>query len=395
MRGLSSWVAACVAPLLVGVYVAAQQPEKKGEGRLELVESVAHDELEGVVTAAVSPDGKWVYGASWKAGSATVSARDEKTGRLQLKQTVHDADHLPGTTALTLSPNGHMAIATAFQSKTAVLYLRDAATGELTQSDVARHGEKQVQMQFPIDAAFSLDSKFVYVLDDNGPPENGQGSIVTFRVNDGKLELVGVDEGKDGCYFGARGLAFHPDGKTIFVACYRAGTLVVVDRDPATGKTKVRQVIKDEKGDVHGLAGAMGVVTSKEGRFVYVSAGRFEGDDAISAFQLLPDGRLAFLQEFIDGEKELHDFTGGNHLALSPDGLSLYAAATRSGTVACFRRDPVTGSLTYLETIPDGATGGEFRAAGVGVSPDGQHVYVATEDGKSISVFQRNLGRGR
>ena len=57
--------------------------------------------------------------------------------------------------------------------------------------------------------------------------------------------------------------------------------------------------------------------------------------------------------------------------------------------VACFRRDPETGKLKSLETLPDGGEDGELGAAGVTVSPDGRFVYVATEDKRSLTVFRR------
>jgi 6-phosphogluconolactonase (cycloisomerase 2 family) len=378
--------------VLLGMGLLGATQLKNGEGRLTLVESVPRDELDAVVSVATSRDGKFHYAAAWRSATLTVFARDPKTGKLEPKQTITDQNVLAGTTSLNLSPDGGLAVAAAFQSRTVVLYTRSAETGELARSDVAREGEKELRMQFPIAAAFSPDSKFVYVVDDSGPGDGGQGGITAFRVNDGKLELVGTDEGKDGCYAGARGLAFHPDGKTLFVACNRAGTLVVADRDGGTGKTSVRQVIKDEEGDVHGLAGAMGVVVSANGRFAYVSSGRFRGDDAVSVFQVGAGGRLILVQEFLNGKGELQSFEGGNQLAVSPDGLNVYAAATRSRTVACFRRHQVSGRLTFLETIPDGGKGGEFGAAGVTLSPDGQFVYVATEDGKAVSVFKRDIG---
>ena len=98
-----------------------------------------------------------------------------------------------------------------------------------------------------------------------------------------------------------------------------------------------------------------------------------------------------------DGENDVHlqfptvaAFSpDGNHLGLSHDGLFLYAAGTRSGTVACFGRSPLSGRLAYLDTIPDGGDGGPLGATSAVVSPDNRFVYVPTEDKKSISVFER------
>jgi len=394
MRNVHGWAAVIVAVLGVGQVNAAADEKEKGEGRLKLVEAAQRDDLDGVVSVTLSADGKFLYAASWKSAAVTAFARDAKTGKLAHKQTVADGETLAGTTTVALSPDGKFAAASAFQSKTVVLFQRDPETGELTKLDAARDGEKDVTLDWAIDVTFSPDGTFLYALDDHrNDAQNGTGAVLAFRIHDGKLEHSGTDRGKEDCYSGARGITLHPDGKTVFVACSDAGTLVVADRDPKTGVTKVRQIVKDEDGDVHGLAGVMGVVVSPDGRYVYTSAGRFHGDNAVSVFKFGTDGRLTFVQEFLNGQGDLQEFEGGNHLAMSPDGRNVYATATRSGTLAGFRRDPATGKLSYLETLGDGGDGGEARAAGVAVSPDGRFVYVATEDGKAVSVFERDAAK--
>jgi 6-phosphogluconolactonase (cycloisomerase 2 family) len=379
----ADWISILV--LVVGQLGAG--PDEKGDGRLKFVESIPRDDLAGASAVAIDPDGKFLYATGWKSSSVLAFARDAKTGTLDHRQTISSQDILQGATSLSVSPDGRLAFAAAFRSRAAVLYLRDAATGELTQADVAGDGGGGVRFSWPIRTVFSPSSKFAYVLDDMGP--GGQGAVVAFRVRDDALELVAIDLGRDGCYHGARGFAFHPDNKTLFVTCSKAGTLVVADCDAKTGVTNVRQVIKDDEEDARGLAGALGVVVSPDGRFVYVSSGRFGGDNAVSAFRLDSDGRLSLLQEFVDGDGTLRGFEGGNQLTISPDGLNVYASATLSGAVASFRRDPATGRLTFLETLPDGGEGDGLGAGGIRVSPDGDFVYVATEDKKALSVFKR------
>lgn len=375
-----------IVVLVVGMLGAG--PDEKDDGRLKLVEAVPRDDLGAVTGVAIDPDGRFLYAASWQSATVTGFARDSKTGKLDPRQTIFSPDSLAGTTSLSVSPDGRFAVASAFQSKTAVLYTRNATTGELSQADTVRDGERGVRFLWPIRTVVSPDSKFAYVLDDGGG-QGEPGAVVAFRVRGDRLELLATDEGKDGCYRGARGFVFHPDNRTLFVTGSRAGTLVVADCNEKTGRTSVRQVINDDEGDAHGLAGAFGVAVSPDGQFVYVVSGRFEGDNAVSAFRLTSGGRLAFLQEFLNGQGELQNFEGGNQLAVSPDGLNVYAVATRSGTIASFRRDPVTGKLIYLETVADGGEGGGPGAAGIAISPEGQFVYVATEDKKAISVFKR------
>ena len=70
--------------------------------------------------------------------------------------------------------------------------------------------------------------------------------------------------------------------------------------------------------------------------------------------------------------------------------IYVYAAATRSGSLAAFQRDATTGKLTFLETLTDGAPADLAGAAGVGISPDSRFIYVAAEEKKAISVFRRD-----
>jgi DNA-binding beta-propeller fold protein YncE len=61
-----------------------------------------------------------------------------------------------------------------------------------------------------------------------------------------------------------------------------------------------------------------------------------------------------------------------------------------------FDRDPVVGTLTYRQTLHDGAGGvtGLDGPWDVAVSPDGDNVYAAAADSNSVAVFDRNPGTG-
>src|SRR5262245_49676514 len=174
MIRIGRWVS--VFAFVLGMSVAHADDKDPG-GRLKLVESVPRDELNSVVTAVVSPDGRFLYASSWRLAIVTVFARDPETGKLELKQTITDPDNLNGVTGFSLSPDSHLAIATAFSSKTTVLYSRNPENGLLARLDTARDSEGGVRLGFPIDVAFSPDSKTVCVLDDSGLGDEGKGAV--------------------------------------------------------------------------------------------------------------------------------------------------------------------------------------------------------------------------
>jgi sugar lactone lactonase YvrE len=102
------------------------------------------------------------------------------------------------------------------------------------------------------------------------------------------------------------------------------------------------------------------------------------------------------LQEFINEESELKDFKGGAvGLTISPDGTRFYASGAKSRSLACFDRDPVNGKLSYVATLKSPVTGNNEKRAenlganGIAFSSDGRFLYLALEDGGTISVLER------
>jgi DNA-binding beta-propeller fold protein YncE len=96
-------------------------------------------------------------------------------------------------------------------------------------------------------------------------------------------------------------------------------------------------------------------------------------------------------------------FMGSGAIAVSPDGKNVYVASSKSDAIAIFKRDPRSGTLTQ----PPGTGGciavkggGCATAAGldgpnsVAVSPDGLNVYATSRASNTISVFHRNRSTG-
>jgi len=387
--------------LLVGPSVpvlnASAQAESETLGKLEYVDHLTRDDLFCVTSIETSPDGEFAYAAAYNAFALTVFKRDKETGCLKHAQTISDREDLNGAVSARVSPDGRYVVCTAFRSNTVSLFERDRLEGTLKILDIVKQGERGGQgLRWVIDTAFSPDSKFVYTIADLG--RGRRAALSVFHITDErKLQLVQesvqTNVGENKYFLGARGIAISPKGDSVYVAGNTASTLVVLDRDAKSGETTVRQIIEDEKGDIHGLGGAFAVTCSADGKFVYTSAPRWEGDNAICVFKKTADGTLSLVQEIFDGKDGVSGFVGGNELRVSPDGRNVYALGSQSNSVVVFRRNVKTGKLAYLQTVYDSeVVGRDGSASGIEISPDGEYVYVAGESDSSIVIFKRLTG---
>ncbi len=178
-----------------------------------------------------------------------------------------------------------------------------------------------------------------------------------------------------------RDLAISPDGEHIYTAGLIDDAVAVFSRDAITGLLTFVEAEFDGVGGVSGIDGADAVVVSPDGNHVYVGA---LTADAIAAFaRNSVSGELTFVEAYFEGFGGVDGIDGLRDLDISPDGEHIYTASNdTSGSVdnavAVFSRDQITGELTYLEAIFDGVGGadGLGSPASVKVSPDGKHVYV-------------------
>lgn len=119
-----------------------------------------------------------------------------------------------------------------------------------------------------------------------------------------------------------------------------------------------------------GLVGPDQIVISPDQRHVYVSNNEFFGSSgAISVFARdLATGELTF----VEAEPLQTTEFGSEAIAVSPDGLHLYAAAGGQ-YLTTYARDPLTGALSALDTISAATfvSDSEVLAA----SPDGRFLF--------------------
>ncbi len=275
------------------------------------------------------------------------------------------------------------------------------------------------------DVAVSPDGRHVYAARDEGLPT----LVVYERAPDGTLSvrqtlppsacdptltgpypLSSVTVSPDGLHVYATSNAVRPSNTPPFPPTPDSAIFVfarVADAvDPAFGKLTLQQVI--EHGTlapmpVDGIKYASSIVLSPDGKFAYVAAGvglhHLPVDvgpperGALVSFARDTDGTLSFLGELhgdLDGDGR-SDLSGANHLAVSPDGLSIYVVGTNADTLVHLHRNPVSGLPTFAGVMPASATQGSLATPyEVVVSGDGRFVYVAASNGY-VSWYGRRL----
>jgi len=342
------------------------------------IQVMQRDDLRSVTSVTISPDGAFLYAAAFNPGNVLTFKRDVASGKLEYLDLITGAG-LNAAVAVNLSADGNYLVASSFGANSVTLMKRDAATGKLSVLDAPLEGAAGAQgLEFVIDATFSSDGKFIYTA--------SAGGLGVFAMKENRMVFLQYHEA-GGRLQGVRDSTLSPDGKWVYAPAYTSGTLGVFRRDPENGKVELVQIVENDGDKVRGIAGAFRVVASLDGKHVYLSSGRFGGDQAVSAFEVQPDGALKQFQVIDHTEESFERFQGGNSLTLSQDGESLYVVASVCDGLFRFKRDPATGKLTLLgsQQVGDLAQPG---SAGVCLSPDGKFLYVADEASSSIVAYR-------
>jgi len=220
------------------------------------------------------------------------------------------------------------------------------------------------------------------------------------------------------------GVAVSPDGRDVYVASFYAG-LAAFDRDAATGALDQQDGAaacftdpwtSDECTAGRALDGAIDVAVSPDGQNVYVAAAR---DDALAVFDRDPESGALIQKAGSAGcvwrRATSESCAGGNGLrsasqvTVSPDGNSVYVAASYDSSVATFSRDQATGVLSQepgsagcilspvdphdldAPCAPARAVGGPGAVA---ISPDGKSAYIPARGSNAVAVFDRDPASG-
>lgn len=323
-------------------------------------------------------------------------------------------DGLAGATDVAVSPDGEHVYATGLADNAVAIFERDPATGGLAWLESLFDGQDQGALDVEglegaAGIALSADGLNVYVA---GSAEdaiavfgrNTETGELTFVqvVRDGDVGLATV-EGLDG----VRDLVVSPDGDYLYAVGELADAVAVFERnESSSGQLSFVEAVRDTDPGFDGLDQPMAVAISQDGGHLYVAAA---GDSAITALVREVGGTLAFVETLKDNDPQgaltIDRLAGAAGVALSADARHVYVAAAADDAVSVFLRNVASGDvdygrLTYLGARYEGDSGtggaatGLDGAQGVVVTPDGQHLYLTGGVSDALVVFQRNTATG-
>lgn len=378
---------------------------------LALVEVQADGECDGfglfgAISIAVSPfPGDHVYVASEFSGAVAVFARNPATGEL----TCVEVERAEGTSSLEFAQavtisggGGYVYVASA--GRGVVVFRRDPFTGLLDLEQVRDYegrsfGGSSPGFQRSHSIAVTPDGDQLLVSDEDG------SQLVAFERNAATGRLGAIDDVLSGCspeFLGIDGIcrilsfAIDAGGKHVYTAGIYA--TAVLQRTLATGDLDIIAVLGPDTDGAARIEDIQSVAVSPDGGNVYVvGAQGAEGEGIVTVFRRGgASGALVFVENQVDIATPAGSFGSARpySLRVSPDGKFVYVL--RDDGISMFDRDAQTGSLGHAGFLPFALSQVDFgsRLAFTLAPPNGEHLYVTSQDQDRVLLFGRNLASG-
>ena len=333
---LRAYVGTYTGPKAKGIYVFRFDPASGKPGPVELAAEVRSPSF-----LAIHPGRRFLYavnesGGSGKSGGAVSAfAIDEGTGKLSLID--EESSRGDGPCHIAVDAAGKNVLIANYGGGS-VAALPISGDGKLgPAATFIQHRGSSVdpgRQKGPHAHAIVLDARNRFAL----AADLGLDKVIVYRFDParGSLEAAGDAGLKPGS--GPRHLAFHPDGRRIYVINELSSTLTAFRYDAERGALQDIGTVSTLPEGHSGRNSTAEIVVHPSGKFVY---GSNRGHDSIALFALDAESGMPRLVECRPtGGKTPRNFT------VDASGRWLLAANQDSDTITVFRIDPATGKLT-------------------------------------------------
>jgi 6-phosphogluconolactonase len=251
----------------------------------------------------------------------------------------------------------------------------DSETGKLSAPTLA------AETTSPTFLATSPDGHFLYAAIEQKP-----GSLAAWRIEpDGHLAPLNKKsaDGLGTCHVWV-------DGTQVIASNYSSGNVIVFPRQPDGSLGEPTASVAFSGSGPHPTRQqkpyAHGALRTPDGRFVYVCD---LGTDQVWTFQF--DAASGHLTPTAPPSGKVPAGGGPRHPALGIKGDVLYVNNEMGLTVSAFARNPDSGILRLLQTIPvlpEGTAIKNSTTSGIIIHPSGRWLYVSTRGHNSLTVFE-------
>ncbi len=363
------------------------------------------DGLNGVGRLALVPGspGLWLVATSVIDDSVSIFERDPVTGELLSQFRVASGDTLGGT--LVDSLDGAQAVAVSADG--AFLYVASRVSDSITVFSITDDGSGAPLLALagdpstnPVTGFTGLNQAVDLALGD----DPGQTTLYVAGANDNAIAvfdrdpvtgLLTHDSSVQQGFGGVDGLqdvtSLLVRGDHLYAVSPTSGSIALFDRAAGGALTWRRNY--DELDLGVGLAGASDLAMGSDSRFLYVAA---TNDNRIVVLERDTsgggtDGELSFRSTVDQGVDGVNGLSGVGQLAVSLDGVHVYATSSVGSSVAWFIRDDNDGSLTFggLRGNEGNEVTGLGGATGVVADPLLDQLFVAGTAQGAIARFQR------
>jgi 6-phosphogluconolactonase len=301
---------------------------------------------------AVHPNHRFIYAVNEvsnykgeKSGAVSAFAINHATGKLSLLNQVASRGGDPCYISLDATGK-HVLVANYAGGNVAVFpILEDGRLGEASAFvQHSGHGTNAQRQEGPHAHSIDLSPDNHYaIVDDLGLDESlsysfdsANGSLT--RDPKSNATIAKADDGA-----GPRHLAFHPNGKFVYVINEMHSEVSTFHYDPATGGLQKLQTISSLPKDSAGPSDAAEIQVHPSGRFLYASN---SGPDNIAVFAIdRTKGTLTPVEYVSTKGKSPRSFE------IAPTGSLLLAANEKSDNIVVFRINSQTGRLTPLGKV--------------------------------------------
>jgi hypothetical protein len=247
----------------------------------------------GFTAAALSPNGRFAYFASFELSKTADKPAPVRVGGIQIftrpgREQLEPCGTFRGennclddVSSLYSTADGQRLFACCSRRNALVVCDREPKTGLLKLRQVIANGADGVRCLEGINNVdASRDGQFLYTV---AGYEKGKGAVGVFQIGaSGNLSLVQqIFNGERGLerFLGGHSIAVTPDGRHVYATATFSGRIACFDRDPVSGCLRARGSV-EHAGQGQRILGPMGLAIHPNSRFVYVACA-LEGSIAI------------------------------------------------------------------------------------------------------------------